>query len=246
MRSLWRALTYPIRRWPRLSRVALAAGALLATIVVGANAYILLSTSGESTSDVARVPRAQVAIVLGAAVMPRGGMSAMLAARVQGAAELWHAGKVGKVLASGDHHTWAYDEPDTMRKALVRDGVPPRDVFEDHAGLNTWDSMVRARHIFGIRDAVVVTQGFHMPRALFLADAAGIHATGLTMDHRSWGAQGERSSIREVLSRVKAIGDVTLNTPAMGGPRIPIAGDGRASWGPPPPPGTPPAGSPGR
>ena len=74
-----------------------------------------------------------------------------------------------------------------------------------------------------MRDAVVVTQGFHMPRALFLADAAGIDATGLTADLHRWGYQGEKSEVREVLSRVKAIADVTLDTPAMAGPAIPIA-----------------------
>jgi SanA protein len=174
-------------------------------------------------------------------------MSAMLADRVRGAARLWHAGKVEKILVSGDHHTWAYDEPDTMRKALVARGVPPRDVFEDHAGFDTWATMVRARSIFNVQNAVVVTNGFHMPRALFLAEEAGIHATGLTADFHQWGYQGEKSSIREIFSRVKAIADVTLDTPAMAGRKIPIqTSDGRESWGPIPPPGTPPAGSPGR
>jgi vancomycin permeability regulator SanA len=70
-----------------------------------------------------------------------------------------------------------------------------------------------------------------MPRALFLADAAGIDATGFTADTHPWGRQGEKSEVREVLSRVKAIADVTLDTPAMGGPRIPLSDDGRASWG---------------
>jgi vancomycin permeability regulator SanA len=120
-------------------------------------------------------------------------------------------------------------------------------VFEDHAGFDTWATMVRARSIFNVENAVVVTNGFHMPRALFLAEEAGIHATGLTADYHQWGYQGERSSIREVLSRVKSIADVTLDTPAMAGPKIPIqTSDGRESWGPVPPPGTPPAGSPGR
>ena len=106
-----------------------------------------------------------------------------------------------------------------MRKQLVRDGVPPRDVFEDHAGFDTWATMVRARSIFGVGDAVVVTQGFHMPRALFLAEEAGIDATGLTADLHHWGYQGRKSEAREVLSRVKAVVDVTLDTPAMAGPR---------------------------
>lgn len=222
-------------------------GVLGVLLVVAANAYILLSTEGESTGVVADVPKAEVAIVPGALVQPNGRMSAMLADRVRQAAALWHAGKVEKILVSGDHHSWAYDEPDTMRKALVRMGVPGRDVFEDHAGFDTWATMVRARNVFEVHDAVVVTQGFHMPRALYLADAAGIHATGLTADLHQWGYQGTKSEVREIFSRVKAIADTTLDTPAMGGRKIPIAtSDGRESWGPPPPPGTPPAGSPGR
>jgi SanA protein len=247
LKTIGGGATYPLRRWPRLSKVAISGAFLVVLAVVGANAYILLSTEGESTGVVADVPHAEVAIVPGALVQPNGKMSAMLGDRVRQAAALWHAGKVEKILVSGDHHSWAYDEPGTMRKALVKDGVPPRDVFEDHAGFDTWATMERARGIFGVRDAVVVTQGFHMPRALFLADAAGIHATGLTADLHHWGYQGRKSEVREVLSRVKAIADVTLDTPAMAGPSIPISSaDGRESWGPAPPPGTPPAGSPGR
>lgn len=222
-------------------------GAVVVTVLIGgANAYILLNTSGEATDNVADVPHAQVAIVPGALVKPNGEMSAMLADRVRQAEALWRAGKVDRILVSGDHGTWVYDEPDTMRKALVADGVPGKAIFEDHAGFDTWATMVRARGIFGVHDAVVVTQGFHMPRALYLADAAGIDATGLTADLHQWGYQGRKSEVREVLSRVKAIADTTLDTPAFGGPPIPIAGDGRVSWGPLPPSGTPPAGSPGR
>ncbi len=104
---------------------------------------------------------------------------------------------------------------------------------------------MRARGVFGVRDAVVVTQGFHMPRALFLADEAGIDATGLTADLQGWGVQGRKSEAREVLSRVKAVADAILDTPALAGPKIPIATtDGRESWGPAPPKGTPPAGAP--
>ncbi|MEZ5077853.1 MAG: ElyC/SanA/YdcF family protein [Solirubrobacterales bacterium] len=227
----------------------MAAGlAVLAVLgVVGANFYVLLSSQGQYTSEIDEVEGAEVAIVPGALVKPDGEMSAMLADRVKQAAALYEAGTVEKILVSGDHHSWDYDEPDTMRKALVAMGVPPRDVFEDHAGFDTWATMVRARGVFKVSDAVIVTQGFHMPRALYLADAAGIDATGLTSDLHSWGRQGRISTAREVLSRVKAVADVSLDTPAMAGPSIPISSsDGRDSWGPPPPPGAPPAGSPGR
>lgn len=231
----------------RLTKLAVGGAALLALAIVAGNAYVLLSADQHSTGAVREVPPAEVAIVPGALVKPDGEMSAMLADRVEQAAALWHAGKVEKILVSGDHGSWEYDEPGTMRKALVAGGVDPADVFEDHAGFETWATMVRARSIFNVRDAVVVTQGFHMPRALFLAEQAGIEATGLTADLHQWGYQGDKSSAREFLSRVKAVVDVTLDTPAMAGPKIPIqTADGRESWGPPPPPGTPPAGSPGR
>jgi len=239
-----RVVTYPLRRWPRLSRLVLIGGTGLVLFIAAANIYVLHS-GGEATSVVAEAPRAEVAVVPGALVEPDGDMSTMLAARVEQASRLWHADKVEKVLVSGDHGSWKYDEPDTMRKALIEDGVDPRDVFEDHAGFDTWATMVRAREIFGVRSAVVVTQGFHMPRALYLAEAAGIEATGLTADLQEWGAQGRKSAVREVLSRVKAIADVNLDSPALAGPEIPIAtSDGRESWGPAPPSGTPPAGSP--
>jgi SanA protein len=239
-----RRLSYPLRRWPRLTRLAIGAGVALVLLVALANFYVL-SQGDESTSRVADVPRAEVAIVPGALVEPDGDMSAMLAARVEQASRLWHAGKVEKILVSGDHGSWKYDEPDTMRKALVAAQVAPEDVFEDHAGFDTWATMVRAREIFGVGDAVVITQGFHMPRALYLADEAGIEATGLTADLQPWGTQGRRGEVREVLSRVKAVADVSLDTEALAGPKIPIAtSDGRESWGPAPPAGVPPAGSP--
>jgi SanA protein len=246
MRRLLRMLTRPLRRWPRFSRAALVGFGLVVAIVGLANAYVLLSVGGNAAGNVADVPHEQVAIVPGAGVNPDGTMSTMLADRVHRAAALWHAGKVDRILVSGDHHAWSYDEPDTMRKALVRDGIPGRAIFEDHAGFDTWATMVRARSIFGVKSAVIVTQGFHMPRALYLAKAAGLDAIGLTSDLHPYGIQGAKSDVREVLSRVKAVADAALDTPAVGGPPLPIGGDGRSSWGPAPPPGTPPAGSPGR
>jgi SanA protein len=247
--------TLTIRAWrlPRLPRrpvrVLYGLAALIAAAVAllaVANLYIVFNTQGEATSKIAEVPHAQAAIVPGALVNPDGTMSAMLEARVDRAATLWHRGKVDRILVSGDHHTWSYDEPDTMRKSLVSQGVPPRVIFEDHAGFDTRASMVRAREIFGVKSAVIVTQGFHMPRALYAADAAGLRANGLTADTQPWGAQGTRSSVRELLARPKAIFDTASDASVTPGPRIPITGDGRASWGPVPPAGTPPAGSPGR
>jgi SanA protein len=147
-----------LRRWPRASKGVLLGVVLGADVLGGTNAYVLLSTQGEATGRVDQVRHANAALVLGAFVRPNGQMSTMLADRVHQAAALWRAGKVDRVLVSGDHHTWSYDEPDTMRKALVREGVPGRAIFEDHAGSNTWASVLRAHKVFGLRSAVIVTR----------------------------------------------------------------------------------------
>jgi SanA protein len=225
------------RRWARRLAGGVALLALAALLLIGgANAYVLLSERGDATADVSALPRAEVALVLGAFVEPDGHMSQMLADRVQRAVELWRTGKVQRILVSGDHHTWSYDEPDTMRRALQGAGVPGRDIFTDDDGLNTWDSMVRARRVFGVRSAIVVTQGFHMPRALYLAQRAGLVAHGLTADLHGYGRQGQLSSLREVLARVKAVYQGVTDQRVPLGPRIAITGNGRASWGPEHPP----------
>jgi SanA protein len=220
--------------------------AALILLIVGANAWIVFSTRGDATSDVSKLSHAQAAIVPGAQVRPDGTMSLMLADRVQRTVDLWNAGKVDRILVSGDHGSWHYDEPDTMRLALERAGIPGRVIFTDHAGFNTRATMVRAKSIFDVQSAIVVTQGFHMDRALFLAKAAGIDRVhGLTSDLHGYGQKGTESDIREIFARVKAGLDTVIDGGVMGGPQIPITGDGRASWGPQPPRGTPPAGAPG-
>jgi SanA protein len=227
-----------------LRAIAALFGALVLVILVS-NAYIVLSTSGQATNDISALPHAQAAIVPGAQVNRDGTMSSMLADRVKRTVDLWNAGKINRILVSGDHGAWLYDEPDTMREALQRAGVPGRVIFTDHAGFNTRATMVRAKKIFEVQSAIIVTQGFHMDRSLFLAKAAGIDQVhGLTSDLHGYGQKGTQSDIREVFARVKATFDTVTDGGVMGGPQIPITGDGRVSWGPKPPTGTPPAGAP--
>jgi SanA protein len=233
------------RLWSAKSlRAALLAAAAVILLVGGMNAYVILKVRGEATSDIADLPHAQAAIVPGALVESDGRMSLMLADRVNRAAALYEAGKVDKIIVSGDHGAWSYDEPDTMLKALRAKGIPSSDIFTDHAGFNTRATMVRAHDVFGVSNAIVVTQGFHMARSLYLGQAAGISMHGLTADVHSYGRQEKKSDLREIFSRVKAVGDTTLDTGVLLGPKIPITGNGRASRGPHPPPGTPPAGAP--
>jgi SanA protein len=204
-------------------------GAVVVLVAV-ANAVVLLGGGG--SSHVADAPHAQVALVLGAQVKPDGTPSAMLADRIAVGARLYRDGKVDKVLASGDHGTHEYDEVDAMKRALIAAGVPERDVFTDHAGFDTWDSVVRARKVFEVRSALVVTQDFHLPRAVWLARRAGLDAHGVSADLQGYGHALRFSQIRELLARVKAVGEVvTGSDPRFLGPKIPITGDGRASAG---------------
>lgn len=214
------------------------------TVVTGANALVLARGAGGIHERAAETGTAEVAIVLGAQVKPDGTMSTMLADRVRRTVELWRSGKVRRILVSGDHGAWRYDEPTTMRRALTAAGVPADVIFTDHAGFNTRATMERARDVFRVGTAIVVTQGFHMKRALFLARSAGIEAQGLTADLNPYGRQGLKSSIREVASRLKAVVESVAGGPVIGGPAVPITGPARDSWGPTAPPGTPPAGAP--
>jgi SanA protein len=234
------------RRWrrPPILKPLIVAAALVIGLVLAADAYVLLSTRGQATDDISEVPHAQAAVVLGAMVHSDGRMSSMLTDRVARAAELWEAGKVDRILVSGDHGEWTYDEPDRMRQALQEAGVPGRVIFTDHAGFDTWATMRRAEEVFQVESAVVVTQGFHIDRALYLADQAGLDATGYIADTQDYGAQHTKSRVRELLARVKAVGEANLGADVLLGKPVPITGDGRSSWGPAPPPGTPPAGAP--
>jgi SanA protein len=219
----------------RRLRIVVVVLAVPVALVAAANVVVLIGGGGDEKS-LRDVPHAQAALVLGAQVHPGGRPSVMLADRIAAAYDLYRAHKVDKLLLSGDHGTWGYDEVGTMRKVLLADGVPARDLFTDHAGFDTWDSAQRARRVFEVHSVVVVTQSFHMARALFDARRAGLKATGYSADRRHYGAVMTRLRLRELLARVKAVADsLTAAGPRFLGPPVPITGDGRASWGPDPP-----------
>ena len=216
-------------------RMALGGAAIcvvLAAVVGIANAIVLLGGRGAKT-DPKAMPHAQAALVLGAFVEPDGRPSGMLEDRIRAAAQLYKDGRVDKVLASGDHGRPNYDEVNTMRRELVRLGVPDRVIFTDHAGFATLDSVVRARKVFDVKSAIIVTQPFHMARALWLAHQSGLKAYGLEAGAgRDYGSKGMLADVREVLARTKAVGDVVTGAqPEFLGPRVDIAGSAQASRG---------------
>lgn len=216
-----------MNRWARRARTT-----ALATLVLGvgtvatANAVVLVRTDDRVKTDSADLAHAQVAIVPGSMVLPDGSLGRVVAERVDAAIALYDAGIVDKLLMSGDNGTEAYDEPDTMRDAALAAGVPPEDVFTDYAGFNTWHTMRRAHDVFAVTSAVVVTQDFHVARSVDLGRAAGLDVQGYV-------AGDAGSGVREVLARVRGLGEATLHPDVTGGPVIPITGDGRDSWAEP-------------
>ncbi len=210
-----------------------AAGAALVVVAgVAANLWVAWSGGRGNVASAAGAPTAQVAIILGAKAW-RDRPSPMLADRLDIGIELYKAGKVPKLLLSGDHGTTSYDEVNTMRAYVLARGVPEADVFTDHAGFSTYDTMYRARDVFLVERALVVTQGFHLARAVYTARALGLTATGVAADQHDYPGVTLQLTLRDWLARVKAVVQLHVlhASPRFLGPSIPITGDGRASLG---------------
>ncbi len=155
--------------------------------------------------------------------------SACLEERLQKALDLYQEGHVQRLLLSGDHGSAGYDEVNAMRSWLIERGVNAEHVFLDHAGFDTWDSMVRAKAVFHVDDAIIVTQAFHLPRAVYLARAAGLEAAGVAADPPG-GSSCAGSAVREPFACAKAVLNTLFNAaPKFLGPTIPITGAPAAS-----------------
>jgi SanA protein len=162
----------------------------------------------------ARLPDLTVALVLGAApIGPEGGPNRYFEYRLDAAASLWHTGKAKFLLVSGDNRRNDYDEPTAMRAGLMERGVPAEAIYRDFAGLRTRDSVLRARSIFGQTRLIIVSQRFHLARAVFLARQEGIEAWGL--EARDVDAPySVFTTLRRYPSALRAYYDVWLETPA--------------------------------
>lgn len=158
------------------------------------------------------VPETEVALVFGAGLAPGGVPSPVLKQRMDAAIALYRSGKVKKLLVSGDNSDPYHDETKAMRRYAIDRGLPVKDVVGDYAGLSTYDSCFRAREIFGVQRATLVTQDFHLPRALFIANRLGIDAYGVAADSNA--RHLTRYRPREAAARVVAAGLVLLKPPA--------------------------------
>ena len=159
-------------------------------------------------------PYHRVAIVFGAGLQRDGSPAAVLRDRVATAVDLYGAGKVEKILMSGDNRTVYYNEPQAMHDYAVRLGVPSEDIVLDYAGQRTYDTCYRARDIFGLQDAVLVTQAFHLPRAIYTCNTLGIEAIGVAADRRTY-SRGPYTywNIRELLATINAVWELHYARP---------------------------------
>ena len=185
-------------------------------------------------SEVEDVPAAQATMILGAGVSTSGTISFVARDRVEAALDFYHKGKAEKVIISGDHGRKNYDEVNSMKNYIkLMHHIDDQDIFLDHAGFSTYESMYRARDVFLMDDVIVVSQEFHLPRAIYIARKLGLNAVGYVAPEISPFSKGTHISwnIREFLARVKSFFLVAFNAkPTYLGEAIPISGDGRASW----------------
>ncbi|NPA06280.1 MAG: hypothetical protein GXO54_02630 [Chloroflexi bacterium] len=168
-------------------------------------------------------PSRPVAVVFGAAVYPDGRPSPVLEDRVRTAVALYHAGKVDKILMSGDNRTVHYNEPAAMIALARALGVPADALAPDYAGRRTYDTCWRARHIFGLREVILVTQQFHLPRAIYLCRSLGLDPIGVPADRRAYRGAWWFGGAREFVARLRAWWDVHVwAPPVVGGEPIPL------------------------
>ena len=164
-------------------------------------------------------------LVLGAGVW-RDKPSPMLADRLNQAIELYKNNVSSKIIMSGDHGTEEYDEVNIMKKYAIEKGVPSSDIFMDHAGFSSYDSIYRARAIFDAKKIVIVTQEYHLYRALYIANSLGIDAYGVGADPRQYAGETYRE-VREILARNKDFVKCILKPePTYLGDTIPVSGSG--------------------
>ena len=210
----------------RLLLIFLAICLLGCMLVLAMNLAVKSSADQIITEEEASSLDADCILVLGAGVTDAGIPSPMLKDRLLQGIALYKNGAADKLLMSGDHGQVDYDEVNVMKQFAVDRGVPSEDIFMDHAGFSTYDSLYRARDIFAAQKIIIVTQRYHLYRALYIADALGLDAYGVASDPRIYQGQTYRQ-MREILARCK---DFLLclwqPKPALLGDAIPVSGNG--------------------
>ncbi|HML69509.1 MAG TPA: YdcF family protein [Clostridia bacterium] len=206
---------------------------LLAVLLPLATSYYVMASTENRilTPEEAAKLDADAILVLGARVWDDGQPSAILKDRLQKGVDLYEAGASDRLLMSGDHGQDDYDEVNAMKDYVVGQGVPSEVVFMDHAGFSTYESLYRARDIFQIKTIVIVSQQYHLYRALYIAERLGLNAYGVSCDRRVYNPY-LLFSVRETLARCKDFFySIFQPLPTYLGDVIPITGDGSATNG---------------
>lgn len=203
-------------------------GAIGAITVIAFNLITHATYAARMYPSAATVPTdaPRIAIVFGAGLTRSGGPTPVLYDRVATAADLYQRGLIDKLLLTGDNRFESYNEPEAMRQTALKLGIPDSALVLDYAGRRTYDSCYRARSIFGVDRAILVTQAFHLDRALYLCASFGIDSIGVAADRREYAASSETWwSIREAAATVAAWLDVNVlkPTPVLG-EKLPIGG----------------------
>ena len=207
---------------------------LLCLAVVGCAAAFIVNAYVKSVGSSLTVPEDELTnlwgydciIVLGCQVYGDGSPSGMLNDRLDRAIELYKAGAAPKLLMSGDHGTVDYDEVNAMKAYAIERGVPSEDVFMDHAGFSTYETVYRAKEVFEANKVIVVTQEYHLCRALYIAEKLGLEAKGVSSDLHTYAGQSGRD-VREFFARCKDFLQCIFKPePTYLGDRIPIGGSG--------------------
>ena len=200
--------------------------------VLGLNLYEIIFANHYtiSTAEAAQLKDVDCIMVLGCGVWGDA-PSPLLADRLKRGVEVYNAGAAPKILMSGDHGQIDYDEVNVMKRYALDAGISEVDIFMDHAGFSTYESMYRAKDIFGVKKMIIVTQKYHLSRALFIANKLGIESYGVASDYQTFSGQFGRDC-REVLARVKDAFTVAFKPePTYLGEFIPISGDGTITNG---------------
>lgn len=208
----------------RILAVALSLALAAVVVLAGVNVYVC-GSAGQHISD-GTGETADCILVLGCMVYSDGRPSFMLRDRLDAAIALYKAGAAPKLLMSGDHGTDTYDEVNTMKDYAIAQGVPSEDIFMDHAGFNTYDSLYRARDVFGAEKVIVVTQKYHLYRAVYIGNSLGLETVGVPAEEITYSGWQFRE-LRETLARVKDFAQcVTRPLPTVLGEGIDLTGSG--------------------
>jgi SanA protein len=193
---------------------------ILVILLMGVSRIIVLNSTSSKLVDLDEAHFEKIAIVFGAGLRRDGTPTAILRDRIKTAVDLYQSGKVEKILMSGDNREIGYNEPAAMMNYAVQLGVPEDMIVLDYAGRRTYDTCYRAKHIFGLTDAILVTQSFHLPRAIYTCNALGMKAIGVIANNQTY----RKSSlfywnVRELFATLTALWDVHISHP------VPILGE---------------------